>query len=540
VHHARAAGTHELPLTGLMNDTQTNNTLQWGAKMSDTATSFQAIPASTSPQGAPSATADADAAQLQALGYTSKFDRTMTELENFSLGFTYLSPVVGVYSLFAFALAAGGPPMLWWYLLVGFGQMFVCLVFGEVVSQFPISGGLYPWARRLVGKRWAWMAGWVYGCALFVSIAAVATGGAPYVAQLLGLAPTARITTSIALAMIGIATVCNVSGTRLLARVAMFGFICELIGALLVGGYLLLFARHHPFSTLFDTFGIRSSGGSYLPAFLAAALAAMFCYYGFEACGDVAEETPDASRMIPRAMRMTIYVGGGAAMFVCLALILAVPDMNAVIAGKDTDPVATVLRTALGEVGLRAVLAVVLVSFISCALSMQAAASRLLFSYARDEMIVGSRLFSRISPHTHVPVAALLAAGLIPTLIALCGLWLQNAVNTIISFASAGIYMAFQMLVLGALIARSRGWKPAGPFTLGRWGWTINIIALAYGLSAIVDMVWPRNPKDPWYSNYGMIVTAAGVLVSGTLYMLAAKPYDRGTAPAGDAHLLNR
>ncbi len=111
---------------------------------------------------------------------------------------------------------------------------------------------------------------------------------------------------------------------------------------------------------------------------------------------------------------MTIYVGGGAAMLVCLALMLAVPDMSAVISGKDTDPVATTLRTAMGEVGFRAVLAVVLVSFISCALSMQAAASRLLFAYARDEMIVGSELLSRISPHTHVPVAALLVAGLIP------------------------------------------------------------------------------------------------------------------------------
>ena len=38
---------------------------------------------------------DADAAQLKALGYTSKFDRTMSELENFSLGFTYLSPGSG-------------------------------------------------------------------------------------------------------------------------------------------------------------------------------------------------------------------------------------------------------------------------------------------------------------------------------------------------------------------------------------------------------------------------------------------------------------
>jgi len=484
------------------------------------------------------ATLDADAAQLQALGYTSKFDRTMSELENFSLGFTYLSPVVGVYSLFAFALAAGGPPMFWWYLLVGIGQMFVCLVFGEVVSQFPISGGLYPWSRRLVGKRWAWMAGWVYGLALIITIAAVATGGAPFLAQLLGFTPEPVTTTTVALCMIALATLCNVSGTQTLARVAMFGFICELIGAIAVGAWLLLFVRHHPFSTLFNTYGI--GGGSYLPAFLAAALAAMFCYYGFEACGDVAEETPDASRQIPRAMRMTIYVGGAAAMLVCLALILAVPDMRSVISGKDTDPIPTLLRAAGGEFAFRAVIVVVLVSFISCLISIQAAASRLLFAYARDEMIAGSQYFSRISPRTHVPVAALLTGAVLGAAIALCGLWLQNAVSTIISFAAAGIYIAFQMVVLGALYARARGWKPAGPFTLGRWGLPVNVLALGYGIFAIINMLWPRSPQDPWYSNYGMMVTTAGVLVLGTLYMVLARPYDRGNAPAGDAHLLQR
>lgn len=484
---------------------------------------------------------EADAAQLKALGYSSNFDRTMSELENFSLGFTYLSPVVGVYTLFASALAAGGPPMFWSYVVVGIGQMFVCLVFGEVVSQFPISGGLYPWARRLVGKRWAWMAGWIYGFALYVSISAVGTGGSPYLAQLFGFEPTPAISTAIAIAMIILSTILNVSGTRLLARVAMFGFICELIGAIVVGCYLLIFARNHPISTLWNSWGVESAhDGHYLPAFLASSLAALFCYYGFEACGDVAEETPNASRMIPKAMRMTIYVGGAASMWVCLGLILAVPDMQAVIAGKDTDPVATTLRAAMGEWGFRAVIAVVTVSFMSCMISMQAAASRLLFAYSRDRMIVGSATLSRLSPHTHVPVAALLVAGIIPAFIALCGLWLQNAVNTIVSFAAAGIYLAFQMLVLAALIARLRGWRPAGPFTLGGLGLPVNVLALAYGVSAIINMVWPRSPNDPWYSNYGMLVTAAGVIALGLIYMVGARPYDQGNSPAGDAHLLNR
>ncbi len=58
-------------------------------------------------------TAERDSAQLEALGYDSKFDRSMSMWANFSLGFTYLSPVVGVYTLFAIAFAAGGPAMFW-------------------------------------------------------------------------------------------------------------------------------------------------------------------------------------------------------------------------------------------------------------------------------------------------------------------------------------------------------------------------------------------------------------------------------------------
>jgi amino acid transporter len=482
---------------------------------------------------------DADADQLRALGYVSHFDRTMSKWENFSLGFTYLSPVVGVYTLFATSFMVGGPPMWWTYIGVGLGQLMVCLVFGEIVSQFPISGGIYPWARRLVGKRWAWMAGWVYGWALCCTMAGVATGVAPFLAQLFGVDSTPLATTIIALVLITGTTLLNLSGTRLLARVAMFGFICELVGAIVVGGYLLLYARHQPLKVLIDT-TIVHTDGNYLPVFLASSLAAMFCYYGFEACGDVAEETPDASRQIPKAMRMTIYIGGAAALWVCLAFILSIKDMNAAISGADKDPIVTLLRDAMGEMGFRAVIVVVLVSFISCLLSLQAAASRLVFAYSRDQMIFGSKFLSRMSPGHHVPSNALIVMGAIPAAIALSALWLQDAIATIISFAAVGIYIAFQMIVLGALVARAKGWRPSGSFTLGGRGWLVNLLALAYGVGAIINILWPRpqTPNDPWYVVYGMLVTTASVVLLGALYMTLARPYEHGQAPAGDAHRL--
>ncbi len=476
---------------------------------------------------------DADAAQLAALGYTARFDRKMSLWENFALGFTYLSPVVGVYSVFTVGMTTGGPPMFWSYFIAAVGQFLVCLIFCEVVSQFPISGGLYPWARRLVGKRWAWMAGWIYGWALFTTIAAVAVGAGPFVATLIGFQPTPLLTTAIALVLVVISTLINLAGTRILARVAMFGFICEIIGAIVVGSYLLLFQRHQPFGVVFQSFGI--GGGNYWPAFLAAAVTGLFTCYGFEACGDVAEETPNPGVAIPRAMRMTIYVGMAAAAFVCLALIVAQPDIPGAISGRIADPVEAVLLAAFGPVGFRLVIAVVLVSFMSCILSLQAATSRLVFAYARDRMIVASDFFSIISPHTHVPVRALVVSGIVAGVIVCLGLVFANAIATIVASAIIGIYAAFQMIVLGALGARLRGWNPAGRFRLGAFGLPVNVIALAYGIAAILDMAWPRTPDQPWYINYSMSVTWLAIVGAGILYMAIARPYDRGAAPAGDA-----
>jgi amino acid transporter len=479
-----------------------------------------------------------DVAQLAALGVTPKFDRSMSVWHNFELGFTYLSPVVGVYTLFGLCLSAGGPPMFWTYLLIGLCQLLVCLVFCEVVSQFPISGGIYPWARRLAGKRWAWMAGWIYAWALCTSIAGIAVGSSPYLASMLGIESSPLIAVVTALILIGITTGLNLEGTKWLARVAMFGFICELVGALLVGGYLLIFERHYSFGVLFNTFDIRIDG-SYWPAFLAASLGGMFQYYGFEACGDVAEETPNPGRMIPKAMRMTIYIGGAAAMFACLSLILAVPDMQRVLAGEDTDPIVTIFANAFGPVASRLIMAVVMISFLSCLLSLQAAGSRLLHAYARDKMIVGSKLLARVSPRTRIPAPAILTMAAFTSAVVIAGYWLEDAIATIVSFAAIGIYLSFQMIVVAALVARLRGWKPSGAFRLGVWAWPVNIAALVYGVAAIVNMMWPRSPGSPWYINYGMAISSVLVIGGGLRYMGLAKPYGKGLAPAGDAHLLH-
>jgi amino acid transporter len=164
-----------------------------------------------------------------------------------------------------------------------------------------------------------------------------------------------------------------------------------------------------------------------------------------------------------------------------------------------------------------------------------AAASRLMYSYARDDMIMGSSLFRHFLPHRHVPPYAMLVAAIVPAVIVLGSVVSTKALTSIISFATLGIYLGFHMVTVAALRARLKGWVPSGSFTLGRWGMLVNVSALAYGIFAMVIMAWPRTPDLPWYDNWLVALSAAVGAGVGAIYMLAVRPYLRSEAISGDA-----
>lgn len=475
----------------------------------------------------------ADDEHLSVLGYEGRFDRSMSLWANFALGFTYLSPLVGVYSLLAVALSTGGPPSIWWIVIVACGQLLVSLVFGEVVSQYPIHGGVYPWARRLWGRRYAWMAAWVYIWAMIVTITSVAEFGAGFITSLFGIELNAETTLFTGLGLLIFALLVNFSGTKWLARIARIGLAAELVGVIGLGLYLLIFQRKHDFSVFFDTMGTQGDG-SYVPVFLASALAGLFLFYGFEACGDVAEEVADPARRIPRAMMMTIVVGAVSALFSFAGYVLAAPDLAGIVSGEIADPIPAILASTLGPVGTKVFLAITVLAFVSCVLSLQAAASRLLYSFARDGMLPGHTWLAKVSERSKVPTNALIVACTVPALICVLIYFNDGILVPVTSFAILGIYVAFQMVVLAALRQRLRGWKPAGPFSLGALGMVVNIAALAYGVFAIVLLAKPDS-GGTFFQNYVVLIGLAVVLVSGLLYLFVARPDRKSTQPEGDA-----
>jgi len=199
--------------------------------------------------------------------------------------------------------------------------------------------------------------------------------------------------------------------------------------------------------------------------------------------------------------------------------VVAGPDLAKIGGGKDVDPIPEILQSALGDVGAKIFLVVAVTAFLSCVLSLQAAASRLLFSFARDGMIPAHRWLAKVSPRTKVPVNALIVACSIPVLISLIVyLGPDGLITQVTAFAVLGIYVAFQSVVLASLRQRVKGWRPAGPFSLGRGGMLVNILALAYGIFAMVLLAWPTSTGN-WFNDWIVLIGFGIVAGAGLLFL---------------------
>src|SRR6201985_797599 len=214
------------------------------------------------PVAAPVATDDA--APLHSLGYQPQLRRVLGLFENFSVAFTYLSPMVGIYSLFVLGVGTGGPAYLWLTIVPVVGMLFVALVFGELASHYPVAGALYQYSTFSVGPAYGGFVGWFYGIALLVTVASVDTGVVSYVAALThnwfhwNLDPTDHLTVLlVTLVLLAIQTTLNITGAQVMGRVAQFGVYVEVLGTFGIALILLIHGFHHGLGFLFTDQGVQ-------------------------------------------------------------------------------------------------------------------------------------------------------------------------------------------------------------------------------------------------------------------------------------------
>ncbi len=502
--------------------------------------------------------------RLASLGYRPQLNRVLGQFANFSVAFTYLSPMVGIYSLFALGVAAGGPAYVWLTWVPVAGMLLVALVFGELASHYPVAGALYQYSKFNVGPSYGWFVGWFYGMALLITVAAVDTGVVGYATALAhnwfgwNLDATDHLTILVMTAgLLAIQTALNITGARVMGRVAQFGVYVEIVGTLGIAIILAIHGFHHDLGFLFSTQDAENAannalgldfGGNWLTgAALVAVLAPVYIFYGFESAGDISEETKDAGVKVPRSMRQALVWGGAASFVLIAALLLAMPGGSDPV-GKTVNGGGVPFILAELPSGLQDFLLLLIIfAFFSCGTSVQGAGSRLAFSYARDGALPGSGWLAKVNQRFKTPTNALLAGAVVTLLFVLLVFYSPakdvklgfitypantNALVSLVSFGVSGIYLSFLLTVIGAIVARSRGWIPEGRFRLGRWGWTVTIAAALYLGLMLINVVAPTgltSARGYFNLDWVTLLVMAIVAVVGAIVFLVRRPRDIAT-----------
>jgi urea carboxylase system permease len=446
-----------------------------------------------------------DEALLQKFGYRQELRRTLGFLSNFAVAFSYISVSTGTFSLFYLGILAGGPAFFWTWPIVAIGQFLVALNFAELASHFPIAGSIYQWSKRLSGHSLGWFTGWVYFFAGVLTITAVAfTVPIPLLAIFPNIPATIlgmNNAVFIALVSIVVGTLINVLGVRLVSIINNIGVAAEIVGMIGFALVLLIFFNHQPLSFLFTGSPVSSAslggswtpglGNAYIASFAAALFMSLFVIYGFDTAGTLGEETRDPQKNAPRGVLWAIGLSFIAGTLFLGGTVLSIKSLNhieSIASGANyTQALPAIIQDALGTSWGNVYLGVVFIAVCVCTLAIQSATIRLMFSMGRDGRLPFGRVWGRVNPTFRTPLWAGIAVAVLSALPFLY----SQAIGVLVTGATGLIYLSYFMNNIASLNARLKGWpRTKAPFSLGRWGMVINILALLYGGVMLVNFLW--------------------------------------------------
>ncbi len=438
------------------------------------------------PANAPSLPDDAD--DLRAFGYTPQLRRSLGAFSSFAVAFSLISVFTGVFANFGHGLRQVGGAVVWSWLAVLGGQFLLVLVIAELSTRIPLSGYGYQWSSRLVNPHYGFTVGWLLTLQFVTGFPGVcATLAAQLGSWLGGTWAEPRAFTALSLAVIAVVTLVQLRGIRFAALVNNAGVWTELVGVAALSLVLIAFAllRDGSPALLVDSRNAATGHPAGLGAWALSLLLGTWCLTGFEAAADLAEETRQPRRIVPRAMLLSL-LGAGIAGFLLLAgAVGCLRDLPAAQAADN--PWLWLLHRTLGPAWTTVVLVVVGVSIFACALASMAATSRLLFALGRDRMLPASGWLAYVAPGSRTPRNAILL------------LWAASSVvivvlptlEVITQISAVAGYLGYAGILVAALRAPPATGGDRGTFSLGRFRGVLAAAALVWVLGVVAALTVP-------------------------------------------------
>ncbi|XVQ09611.1 amino acid permease [Spirillospora sp. CA-255316] len=449
-------------------------------------------------------TANADARMVEEFGYKQELKRSMGFFSTFAISFSLMSITTGLFANYGFGLQQAGVRFVWTWPIVGVGNVLIALCLAHLSTRVPLAGYAYQWSARMMGPGYGWFPGWFALVGWLTGTAGVAYAFSAYFCPYVGLgAGNGTIVATTTLVLV-VWAVIHLFGMRVASWLNNFSVTAEIVGTLLVGVGLLIYAlvRGHDHVSLTSHAG-AGPGAVGFGAFAVSALAAAYTLTGFEGAADLAEESANPVRSVPRAIINSVVISAVAGFLVLVGFTLAIPNVDRV-AGSPT-PLLDIVDHYVGSVGTAFFMAMIFAAIFACGLINMAAVSRLAYSMARDGVLPGSSQLSRVNLQQGTPFVAIIVATVISILFTL----VAKVEAIITSVSSVAVYTSYALIIIGGVVNRG-GLKAKQPdaFTLGRFFKPVAFLAIAWIVVIVLALTLPaQNHKAGWS---GLVVLALG------------------------------
>jgi len=515
-----------------------------------------------------------DMQDLHKLGYAQQLFREMGGFSNFAISFSIISILTGAILLYGYGLGFAGPIInTYGWPLVSFFVICIAASMAELASAYPTAGGLYFWAHRLGGYRWAWITAWFNMLGQIMITAGINFAAAIYIAGAVnrifntGFDVTNTMTMVVVMIIIMIPQMLiNIFGIKLTARLSDFSVWWHIGGVVVMVGLLLLFGKYkNEFGFLFqsqqtvnpndiaytfaagpfpfDSLMMRIPGmtqlyaaGGLLLAFTLGLLQAQWTYTGYDASAHVAEETVMARLNSAWGVFLSVAVSFVVGYVMLLTLTLAIPNglagIPAVIDPANSPAVLYIVYQNFDNALFSNIIAVIIgVAMWLCGLSSITSMSRMWYAFARDNGMPGSGLIKQIHPRLRTPVWAIVITCTLAVL-----LTVYSAVySVVVAVSTTALYLAYGIPIYLNLRNKLRKQgefttPKTAPWSLRGLGPVVNVLALLWIVFITILFSIPPNELAGW----SIIILAIFMFL---YWQIDAKRRFKGPTPADEAEL---
>ncbi len=427
-----------------------------------------------------------------------------------------VSPTTSVFISFGSMLTTVGTGVALAFLVGGVIAVLNSLVYAELGTAFPISGGAYAIILRVFGKPLGLITAILYLLLGLGSVPSLAIGTASYLNTMFpGIS-----TTIFVIAVIVLATLLAMARIHSASWVTAVMVILEF--AIIIAVTILCFSHViHPLSLGFTTRAVeaRGIGGSLGIGVLFVALPiTLFSFSGYELSQNFSEETTNVRRVLSRTIIISAVIGVVIETLAVLGLTLAAKNLGA--ATSATMPAYAIVQQALGGNIATILLIGVIIATLDCTIAVNMSYIRVFYNAARDGMFTRrlSEWLSNVSTSTRVPVRIAIVWGIMVLIISVVG-----SLSAVLAFTGVVLVLIYALVSVASFFAR-RKFPERMVFRMPLWPLPALLV-----LISLIYVLTQQTPRFLEITGGVIVVTAlyyAIVLRNGWRTQRIADPED--------------